>query len=88
MNTLRFSTRQQMRTFVKRVNLCTGKKLYKSTSGKDGCGSWLAHKAIKTNTLQAPAKPAKVQSFAFNAHGSAIVVTHKRSIAARMALIS
>lgn len=88
MNTLRFSTRQQMRTFVKRVNLCTGKKLYKSTSGKDGCGSWLAHKAIKTNTLQAPAKPAKVQSLAFSVHGSAVVVTQRRSITARVALIA
>jgi hypothetical protein len=88
MNTLRFSTRQQMRTFVKRVNLCTGKKLFKSTSGKDGCGSWLALKTAKTNTLQAPSKPAKVQSLAFNVHGSAVVVTYKRSVAARMALIA
>ena len=88
MTTLKFSTRQQMRTFVKRINLCTGKKLFKSTSGKDGCGAWLAHKVIKTNTLQAPSKPTKVQSLAFNAHGSAVVVTHKRSVAARMALIA
>lgn len=88
MNTLRFSTRQQMRTFVKRVNLCTGKKFFKSTAEVDGCGSWLAHKTVKTNTLQAPSKPAKVQSLAFNVHGSAVVVTHKRSVATRMALIA
>lgn len=88
MNTLKFSTRQQMRTFVKRVNLCTKKKLFKSTSIKDGSGSWLAHKTIKTSTLQAPSKPAKVQSLAFNAHGSAVVVTHKRSVAARTGLIA
>lgn len=88
MNTLRFSTRQQMRTFVKRVNLCTGKKLFKSTSGKNVCGAWLAHKTVITNTLQAPSEPDKVQSLAFNAHGSAVVVTHKRSVAARTGLIA
>ena len=88
MNTLSFSTRQQMRTFVKRVNLYTGKKFFKSTAKIDGCGSWLAHKTIITNTLQAPSKPAKVQSLAFNVHGSAVIVTHKRSVAARMALIA
>ena len=87
MNTIKFSTRQQMRNFVKRVNLCTNKKLFKSTSGKNVCGSWLAHKVIKTTTLQAPSKPAKVQDMVFNASGSAVIVTHKRSVAARMALI-
>lgn len=86
MNTLRFSTRQQMRTFVKRTNLCTGKKLFKTTGGKDGCGSWLAHKVIITNTLQAPSKPVKLESNIINLQGKEITITHKRSIRARMAL--
>lgn len=86
MNTLRFSTRQQMRTFVKRVNLCTGKKLFKTTGGKDGCGSWLANKVLITNTLQAPSKPVKLESNIINLQGKEITITHKRSIAARMRL--
>ena len=88
MNTLRFSTRQQMRTFVKRANLCTNKKLFKSTAKIDGCGSWLAHKTIITNTLQSPSKVAKLKTVALSGEGKLITVTHKRSIAARMALIA
>lgn len=86
MNTLRFSTRQQMRTFVKRVNLCTGKKLYKTTGGKDGCGSWLANKVLITNTLQSPSKSAKLKIVALSSEGRLIIVTHKRSVRARMSL--
>ena len=86
MNTLRFSTRQQMRTFVKRVNLCTDKKLFKSTAKIDGCGSWLAHKLIITNTLQSPSKACKLQTVALSGEGKLITVTHKRSIVARMGL--
>ena len=86
MNTLRFTTRQQMRTFVKRVNLCTNKKLFKSTAKIDGCGSWLAHKNIITNTLHSPLKTVNIQSVVLNGGGKLITVTHKRSIGARMSL--
>lgn len=86
MNTLRFSTRQQMRTFVKRVNLCTSKKLFKSTAKIDGCGSWLAHKKIITNTLKAPSIPYTCVSFVNGTSDKLVEVTHKRSVRARMSL--
>jgi hypothetical protein len=88
MNTITLPTRQQMRTFVQRANLLNNSKLFKSSASKNDQDTWDALRINPTKTLQAPSKPAKVRSIAFNASGSAVTVTHKRSLAARMALVA